>query len=226
LDLLQALPALRQRPALRGKAVSLIGVSTILLDDAAYYFEIAKPRQWVQLPEGTTRVGIGAIGGTLEAGESVIGCLRREAQEELGVRVAFQAPARTYLIQGAGGAASDEWRVADEVALAPSKKRPVPWMVLLFAPRLGGPGTPDLLAICAFRSGLGGAPALGDLFGLLRIERAAVPEVFARAEWPLAALQALPGVTLAVSRAWPTRPILRPVLTARAFQVVVRQGLL
>ena len=51
-----------------------------------------------------------------------------------------------------------DWRVADEVALAPSKKRPVPWMVLLFAPRLGGAGTPDLLAICAFRTRLDGAP--------------------------------------------------------------------
>ena len=43
-------------------------------------------------------------------------------------------------------------------------------MVILTPPRLGGPDTPDHLAIAAFRSWLRDDPAPRDLFGLLRVE--------------------------------------------------------
>jgi len=66
------------------------------------------------------------------------------------------------------------------------------------------------------------APAPRDLFGLLRVERDALPSFFAHDEWPLEDAQALPGVTIALNGQPPPNPILRPVLTTRAFQLLIR----
>jgi hypothetical protein len=44
-DLFQALPVLRSHPLLRGKSVALLGVSAIVCDEAACYFEVGKPKQ-------------------------------------------------------------------------------------------------------------------------------------------------------------------------------------
>ena len=178
MDLFQPLPMLRRQPLLRGKAVSLIGVSAIVSDDTAYYFEIAKPRYWRARPDGTTSIGIGAIGGSIGQSETLLSCLRREVREEIGARVSLEAPERTYLIRGPAGAAEEDWQVADAVEIAPSKKRPVPWMVILFPPRLGGAGTPDWLAICAFRTRLEGRAEPRDLFGLLSIGRPVLAQFF------------------------------------------------
>jgi hypothetical protein len=43
MDLFQALPALRHHPLLNDKRVALVGISTIVHDDEAHYFEISKP---------------------------------------------------------------------------------------------------------------------------------------------------------------------------------------
>ena len=140
------------------------------------------------------------------------------------MRVSPEAPDRTYLIRGAAGAVEDDWRVADVVEIAPSKKRPIPWMVILFPPRLGGAGTPDWLAICAFRTRLEGLPEPRDMFGLLSVARPVLAEFFTRDEWPVGDLAALSGLEVSLNGAWPPNPVLRPVLTARAFQLLVRAG--
>jgi len=219
MDLFQALPALRRHPLLRGKAVALIGVSTIPCDGAACYFEIGKPKYWQrhrEAKDGATIVGVGGIGGSIERGENILACLRREVKEELGVRIRLEMAAQTYLIH--------DWQVAGALHLTPSKKRATPLMVILVPPRLGGPGTPDHLAIVAFRTRIRGAPAPHDLFGLLRVENYALAEFFARDEWPLDEAQAHPDLTIVLNGEPPPTSILRPILTARAFQLLIRAG--
>jgi 8-oxo-dGTP pyrophosphatase MutT (NUDIX family) len=214
MDLFQALPALHHHPLLNGKKIALVGISTIVHDDAATYFEISKPKYWKLREDGTTSLGIGGIGGSIEQGETIVACLRREVQEEIDVPVRLEPAPESYLIH--------EWQIADTLSLKPSKKRPTPLMVILTPPRLGGPNTPDHLAILAYHTILRGKPVPHDLFGLLRIENDILAEFFTRDEWPLEEALALPGLTAILNGQPPTRAILRPILTARAFQLLVR----
>lgn len=216
MNLLQASPLLRRHPLLEGKRTLLIGVSTITRDETAYVFEIGKPRTWKTRQDGATSIGIGGIGGAIEKDEAILDCLRREVKEELGARVRLELHSQTYLIQ--------DWRVCDALRLTPSKKHPTPLMVILTPPRLGGPDTPDHLAILAFLTRLQDPPAPRDLFGLLRVERRALPHFFARDEWPLAELQAHPGLEIILNDQPPAHAALHFTLTARAFQLLVRGG--
>jgi hypothetical protein len=97
-------------------------------------------------------------------------------------------------------------------------------MVILTPPRLGGPDTPDHLAILAYRTRLRGDPTPHDLFGLLRIENDALATFFARDEWPLEEAQALSGLSTILNDQPPTRAVLRPILTARAFQLLIQKS--
>ena len=216
MDFFQALPNLRQHALLRDKMIALVGVSAIVRDETAYYFEIGKPKYWRRPPKGEvgpTRIGVGGIGGSIKRGETVLSCLHREVEEEIGARVRPEMAQQTYLIH--------EWEIAEALHLKPSKKRPTPLMVILVPPRLGGPDTPDHLAIVAFRTRLQSPPTPHDLFGLLRIENHALKGFFARDEWPLDEVQDHPNLTPILKGQPPPDAVLHPILTARAFQLLV-----
>lgn len=149
-------------------------------------------------------------------GETIIACLCREVQKEIGTQVRLESVPETALIHG--------WQIADTLSLKPSKKRPTPMMVILTPPRLGGPDTPDHLAILAFHTRLRGEPVPHDLFGLLRIKNDALTAFFGRDTWPLEEVQAHPGLTATLNDQPPQNATLRPVLTAHAFQLLVRRG--
>ena len=220
-DLFEALPTLRRvsHPLLSGRNIRLIGVSAILYDDEAYYFEVNKPRYWARRPDGTLSIGIGGIGGRIEQGEKPLVCLRREVEEELRTGFRLQIPDRTALIH--------RWEVVDWLRLGPSRKHPTPYFLNLLPPRLGGGETPDYLAILTFLGQLRGEPQRGDLFGLVAVERSALETFFSQAEWPLEDVRALPGVAFDLAEGLPTGCVLRPTLTARAFRALwlaERQG--
>jgi hypothetical protein len=214
MNLFQALPALRQHPRLKDKTIALIGVSTIVHDDEAYYFEIAKPKYWKPQKDGSTSLGIGTLGGSIKKHETVTACLRREVEEEIGARVRLEIAKETSLI--------DNWQIVDTLYLKPSKKRPAPWAVILLPPRLGGPNTPDHLTILSFNSRLYGQPVPGDIFGLLRIESSVLTEFFARDTWSMEEIRSFPGLSVILKGQLPENPLLSPILTARAFQLLSR----
>ena len=220
MDLFQALPSLRRHPLLSSGTVTLVGVSTIPCDEEACYFEVAKKKYWQYPKEGendsATKVGIACIGGRIERGETMLACLRREVEEELGVRIQHEMSPQTYLIH--------DWQIVDVLHITPGKKRPAPLMVILAPPRLGGLGTPDHLAIVAFRSRLREGPTLGDLYGLLRVSRHTLSAFFSRDAWPLEEAQTHPGLAFNLKDSLPSGTILNPVLSARAFQLLVRAG--
>jgi hypothetical protein len=216
MDLFRALPALRRHPLLSGKANRVVGASTIINDAAGHYFEISGPRYWTSREDGTTTVGIRAIGGAARSGETIQACLRRTVGEALGARVRFESPHQTYLVH--------DWQIVDALDLPPSKKRPVPLMVVLTPPRLGGPDTPDHLAVVSYRTRLRRAPAPQGLFGLLRVENEVLAAFFGRDEWPLSEAETYPGLTITLNQPLPGTAMLRPTLAARAFQLLVRAG--
>jgi len=218
-DLFALLPALEgTHPLLTERRISLIGVSVILRDDEAWYFEVQRPRYWARRPDGVLSVGIGGIGGGLHAGEDALTALRREVQEELGVGLALETPPHTVLLH--------EWRVAGylEIPAGPPGREAHPYIVNLLPPQLGGSEMPDALAIVTFLGRPLGRPRRGDLFGLLTVAPAALAEFLDAPEWTVAAIQAHPGLGLDLASELPPDSVLRPVLTARAFRVVMGQG--
>ncbi len=218
-DLFALMPALEgAHPLLTGRRIALIGVSVLLRDDDAWYFEVQRPRYWARRPDGTLSVGIGGIGGRLQAGEDTLTALRREVREELGVDVALEMPPHTVLLH--------EWQVAGylEAASGLPESAACPYIVNLLPPQLGGPEMPDALAIVTFLGRPLGRPRRGDLFGLLTVTPGALSEFLDAPEWPLEAIQAHPGLGLDLASELPPGCLLRLVLTARAFRVVMGYG--
>lgn len=217
-DLFTLLPPLGRvsHPLLTRRRVTLVGVSAIIRDQEAYYFEVNRPRYWARRADGTLSVGIGGIGGRIEAGEGPLACLRREVQEELGVRFRLQVPDRTALVHN--------WQVTAWLDIPPSRKHPTPYFVNLLPPRLAGTDMPDHVAIVTFLGHPQGRPRRGDLFGLLTVAGSMLEAFFARAEWPLEEALAHPGLRFDLESDLPAGCVLRPILTARAFQLLVSQG--
>lgn len=218
-DLFALMPALEgTHPLLTGRRVTLIGVSVLLRDDDAWYFEVQRPRYWARRPDGLLSVGIGGIGGGLQVGEDALTALQREVREELGVGLALEMPPHTVLLH--------EWQVVghlEATSIFPKPEAP-PYIVNLLPPQLGGSEMPDALAIVTFLGRPLGRPCRGDLFGLLTVTSGALSEFLDTPEWPLEAVQAHPGLGLDLASELPPGSVLRPILTARAFQVVMGRG--
>ncbi|MGQ9803314.1 MAG: NUDIX domain-containing protein [Anaerolineae bacterium] len=218
-DLFALMPALEgSHPLLTGQRIALIGVSVLLRDDDAWYFEVQRPRYWARRPDGVLSVGIGGIGGGLHAGEDVLGALRREVREKLGVDVALEVPPHTVLVH--------QWRVAGYLEVSSGLPEPeaCPYIVNLLPPQLGGSEMPDALAMVTFLGRPLGQPRRGDLFGLLTVASGVLSEFLNASEWPLEAVLAHPGLGLDLASELPPNGVLRPVLTARAFRVVMGRG--
>jgi NUDIX domain-containing protein len=216
MDLFQAFPNLRKQTSMGDKKIALLGISATAWDDAGAYFEIGKPKYWKADDAGNTIIGLGGLGGTLKPGETPLACLRREMQEELGVRPRIEQPEQTFVIQ--------DWDLVGTLNLRPSRKHPTPLMILLMPPQLGGPNMPDHVAIVCFRTRLRGTPHLGDLHGILHIDNHILIEYFSQPERSLIDTTELSGVSIQTRVALPSNSILRPVLTARAYQIILNSG--
>lgn len=219
--LFAAYPALCERldALCGGRTWCLTGVSALVYDEARHYFEITKPKHWRRLPDGRLEVGLGAIGGSIEEDEDVLGCLAREAEEEIGARVAPE-PARASLFVY-------EQRRVEAVAPPPADGYPLPALFTVSRNLYRQRALPEceILAIVTFLARLQAPPALGDLFGLLGVPHALLGEVLAPGR-TLGEVQGLAGVRIETQAALAGDTLLAPVWTARSLQIVAQRGLL
>lgn len=217
-DLFALMPALRRvsHPLLVDQRVILVGVSAVLYDDDAYYFEVTQPRHWGERLDGAKTVGIGGIGGRIEAGESLLSCLSREVREELGVGFWLEDPEVTALIH--------DGKFAAWLDLPSSDSAPRPYIINLLPPQLARPKMPDHLAIVAFLGYLQGKPKRRDLFGLLAVAHSGLEPFFERSEWPWGEASSHPDLTFDMASDLPEGSVLRPTLTGRAFQALLKRG--
>lgn len=193
------------------------GVSALVHDERAFYFELTKPKHWRERPEGTVVAGIGGVGGSLELGEGILDCLYRELEEELGVQAVVESAGETHLVY--------EERLAGSVSLE-QRDHPLPALFTISAnlhPEERHPGY-GILAIVTFLARLEARPAPADLFGLLAVPREALGTLFAPAEISLAEALAIPGVSLETRGPLPARMLLAPVWTARSLQVLLQSN--
>ncbi|MCL6641954.1 MAG: NUDIX hydrolase [Candidatus Bipolaricaulota bacterium] len=68
----------------------------LLRKDGRLVFAISKPAYW-ETRHGKLYISFEAVGGGLEAGETLVDCARREAREEASSEIRLHSAARTYL---------------------------------------------------------------------------------------------------------------------------------
>ncbi len=218
-DLFDIYPELRRRvdALCRGLPWCVTGASALVYDTEAFYFEITKPEHWQHRPDGALVAGIGAIGGSLEQGETILDCLYREAEEEVNARIEVESAQETHLVY--------EQRTLETVA-AELREYPLPVLCTIsenLYRRERLPGC-SILVIVTFLARLAEKPTPHDLFGLLVIPRQALAAVFAPEETALARLRQISGVEIWTTQPLPEGLVLSPVWTGRSFQLLLQAG--
>jgi len=214
-----AYPMLREAMAslAGGHTWCLTGVSAVLIDGSDLLLEITKPTHWVRAPDGRLRVGIGAVGGSLEPGETVLECLAREADEEIGVGLTIDSAPRTFLVHEE----QHVLQVAGEAS--PGYPRPALLTVSRNLYRRSALRGCDVLAIVTFLARPCGTASPRDLFGLLRLPASALGGLLAVPHTAGQVLD-LPAVRADVHETLPRDALLEPVWTVRSLQVLHAAG--
>ncbi|NLD41976.1 MAG: NUDIX domain-containing protein [Chloroflexi bacterium] len=218
-------PLFQHYPALAGEldrlcAVppwQLTGASALVWQEGGLLLEISKPGHWGTHGGGVTHVGVGAIGGSLEPGETLLDCLQREGREELGTPLEL-------LPADEAGICVDE-RTVTRLPLAPAAGHPVPCLVTMGANRLRRDAIDaPTLVIATFHARPAGPVRLDDLFGTLWLPGDRWRAIIEALPLPLDAVQCQPGVRLETRAPLPERSVLAPVWTVHTLQQVLRAG--
>jgi len=201
-----------------GRPWNVLGVSALVSDHDALYFEITPPRPARNGPAGDVLCGIGGIGGKIAIGETVLSCLHREAAEEMQARITVHTAPSTHLLF--------EQRLEDTLRVE-RRDHPLPAFCTISRYRAGGRVYPDRFAvIVTFSATLVDAPERDDLFGLLRVPRAALSQVFEAPEIPLARLERIEGVSMETREPVPANAVFFTTWTARSFQLLLHAALI
>jgi len=214
-----AYPKLRETLAslAGGRTWCLTGVSAVLLDGPDLLLEITKPSHWVRTADGRLRIGIGAVGGSLEPGETVLECLAREADEEIGVGLTIDSAPRTFFVHEE----QHVLQVAGE--RSPAYPRPALLTVSRNLHRRSALPECEVLAIVTFLARPCGAGSPRDLFGLLRLPASALAGLLATPHTAGQVLD-LPAVRADVHGTLPRDALLEPVWTVRSLQILHAAG--
>jgi 8-oxo-dGTP pyrophosphatase MutT (NUDIX family) len=195
----------------------MTGASALVCTDDGLLLEVVKPRHWRMDATGVTHVGLGAIGGSLEGEETLLGCLLREGQEELG------APLEVLR-------ASETGFCADELTVSRLRPAPVPEHLLPCLFTIGAnryrPDEIDAptLAIATFWARPLAPVCLGDLFGTLTLPWDVWERIVRALPLPLEALRDVPGVRLETREPLPERTVVTPVWTVHTLRQVLVTG--
>ncbi|MEN6478803.1 MAG: NUDIX domain-containing protein [Anaerolineales bacterium] len=211
--LAQAVSQLCERPPW-----CVTGVSGLVYDDAGLWFELGKPKNWVTRDDGVIEIGLGAIGGSLEPGESLWDCWRREMREEIG-----DVPEPT--------AAQQTLIVYEERIIYPTRTNdPLPSPVLLTVSanrhRRATLAGCETLAIVTFWGHARRRPQRGDLFGLLHLPYVALPSTLMQPQLTVGQLLEIPALVLELGGQLPEPAIIKPMWTVRSLQLALQQGAL
>ena len=82
----------------------ILGSAVLLRYRNQLLFELQKKSKWQRSPEGTLHIGLGCIGGHVEADESPIETLHRETLEEIGCQLRLDTPSSPLFLVRAGRA--------------------------------------------------------------------------------------------------------------------------
>lgn len=94
------------------RAEAFIGAACLLMDDDGLIVEVQKRPTW-QRGSGGLSVGLGCIGGGIEAGETPLEALQREAIEEIGCPVIVRSARMTTEVSAQGCASFREWNAGE-----------------------------------------------------------------------------------------------------------------
>jgi len=195
-----------------GRPWNVLGVSALVSDQEALYFEITPPRPQRNGEPGRGICGIGGIGGKINPGETMLGCLRREVAEELQARIDIRSAGKTPFLY--------EQRLADILAVAP-RDHPLPAFCTINRYRAGGRVYPDRFGvIVTFAATLLDNPERDDLFGLLRVPRRSIDKVLGATELTLGRLSGIDGISVQTRETVPVDMPLRMVWTAQSLQLL------
>jgi len=86
-----------------------------------YIFAIQNPNRW-KVVENKREAGLVGIGGKIEKGETVIGCIKRETVEELGSDVEIEDSGTIYLITD---------KSINKITIGNIKSEPRPYFIIL-----------------------------------------------------------------------------------------------
>jgi len=207
----------------RGAQWALAGVSALLLDQQdRLVLEIVKRKYWLKDPDGTTRIGLGAIGGSLEPGESALACLQRETQEEIACQPEILSSKK---LQDAHETIMVHEK-SDLIPVAlPERHAPRPCLMTVSANLYRRDELDaEVLTIATYWARLHQPPRLSDLFGLLLVPQANIAGLLRSDGVPVQEATDLDGVTLQTREPLPENTVLHPVWTIRSLQLALRAG--
>jgi 8-oxo-dGTP pyrophosphatase MutT (NUDIX family) len=197
----------------------MTGASALVCLDDGLLLEVVKPGHWRMDATGVTHIGLGAIGGSLAGDETLMDCLQREAQEELGTELQILPATET-------GFCADE-QTASRLLPQRVLDYPAPCLFTVGANRYrAGEAEAPTLAIATFWARPLAPVVWGDLFGTLLLPWDGWTEVLAALPQSLPDLCVLPGVRLETQGAVPPDALLHPEWTVHTLQQVLRAGAL
>lgn len=202
--------------ALKARSLRLIALSAIICDETAFYFEVNEARMWGRLPAGRFVVGVGAAKVQPDSRNLPVRVLSRYLRNEWRCETTLFSTGKTYIV--------DE---NSQVILLEPVESAAPYLLILTPPRLGGGDeVPDALVQAVYMMSLYRWRSSSQRASLLKIQRAALGDFLAPAEWDLTQLRAQSWVEF-LGDGLPEDAMVRPVLALRGLQQLLRvDGLL